>query len=202
MLLGEETARAAARWRHRRHDGIVVPPSLPRTRRSGCRRVDVAPTRRCVARSSGRRHRHSHRASVIDRVGIASRARLADGRTHPRRHPPQPAVARSNWLPLAFWMRRSVARRPTTMNRSWKRPARTQYRFEASGSEHARSHHALRVQPRRPIPATVSRSSTSSAQEASMRERLKSSSSRPVTTWYWPPATVTGYEVMMPSGAP
>ena len=34
-----------------------------------------------------------------------------------------------------------------------------------------------------------------------MRDRLNSSSSRPVTTWYWPPETVTGYDVMMPLGA-
>ena len=76
--------------------------------------------------------------------------------------------------------------------------------FEAGiqGKQAGSSVLELGRQPRRPMPATVSRSSTSSAQEASMRDRLKSSSSRPVTTWYWPPETVTGYEVMMPSGAP
>ena len=54
----------------------------------------------------------------------------------------------------------------------------------------------------RPRPLTASRSSTSSATEASMRAREKSSMSRPWTMEYSPPEQVTGNDDMRPSGTP
>jgi hypothetical protein len=54
----------------------------------------------------------------------------------------------------------------------------------------------------RPSFCTVSRSSTSSATEASMRAREKSSISRPWTISYLPSFAVTGKDEMRPSGTP
>ena len=53
-----------------------------------------------------------------------------------------------------------------------------------------------------PSSLTASRSSTSSAAEASILPRLKSSMSRPWTIEYSPSAHVTGKLEMMPSGTP
>ena len=54
----------------------------------------------------------------------------------------------------------------------------------------------------RPRPCTASRSSASSATEASMRAREKSSISRPWTISHLPPRESTGNEEMRPSGTP
>src|SRR5689334_7531767 len=54
----------------------------------------------------------------------------------------------------------------------------------------------------RPRPFTASRSSTSSATEASIRPRENSSISRPWMISYEPPEQRTGNDEMMPSGTP